>query len=81
MEILNNGADIPANKTVRDRETTIGYKIRIVTENDDVQFGRDDSISSITDLETSNDSKEEPEVLEPKLRQNIDEPVDTGRLF
>ena len=76
-----NYTEVPANKTVRNRETTSGYETKSSTKNSDVLF--DDGWKRwITDLANIETNKEEPEMIEPKIPQHVThhhDSIDKGR--
>ena len=78
-----NYTEVPANKTVRNWETTSGYETKSSTENVDVLF--DDGHEwkrLITHLENVETNNEEPKIIEPKIPQYVThhhDPIDKGR--
>ena len=83
LHISINYTEVPANKTVRNRNTTSGYQTKSSTENSDVLFDDGNEWKRlITDLANIENNKEEPEMIEPKIPKHVThhhDSIDKGR--
>ena len=72
LHILIIYTEVPANKIVRNRETTSGYETKSSTQKHNILFDDGNEWKRlITELENVETNKEEPKMIEPKIPQHV----------